>query len=180
MRTSAAASDVHIGCAGCNFEESRPAAVKRIFQSNGAAGGGSFFFFFLFLWRDRLEVRQSPLRIELQIDHAREHGRRIAFGDDPRRQQIVAEIARHQSIGTLPVPVLQQGRPRGEHRIPVRRLIIFLHVVLEIAVIVEAERAVGGAARVPEARDNFAGLLGQHFRSLLQPHLLQSAVVDGR
>src|ERR1700674_4804491 len=37
IRTSEAASEFHVGCAGCNFEGSRPAALKRIFQSKAVA-----------------------------------------------------------------------------------------------------------------------------------------------
>ena len=37
MRALEAASEFHAGCAGCSLDESRPAAVKRIFQSNGMA-----------------------------------------------------------------------------------------------------------------------------------------------
>ncbi len=127
--------------------------------------GSAYFFLFLLLRRDRLEVRQSPLRIKLQIDHARQHGGRICPSHDSRRQLLIAEIARHQRIRALPVPVLQQRRPRAEHCIPVWRLVVFLHVVLEVAVIVEVEGAVRGAALIPQVGNDLVGLLCQNFRS---------------
>ena len=59
-----------------------------------------------------------------------------------------------------------------------RRLVVFLHVLLEVVIIAQAERAVGGTSLVAQAGNDFVGLLGQNFRSLLQTHLFQAAVVD--
>ena len=87
-------------------------------------------------------------------------------------QQTIPEVAGNHVIRTLAVPVLQDGRSRGEDLVPVWRLVVFHYLVLELAGVAEAVGAGGGPSAVSQLRDNFVRLLSQNFRSQFQSHLL--------
>jgi len=183
MRVSAAASEVQLTCAGCNFEDPDRRGKENI-PIKCAAVASAFLSYLQILFLARLFLRRDAWKY---VNRPADQASRLIMPESTDGgsllvtipgQQIVAELARHQSIGALAgyQYCSREGRaastasqcgachfspriPGNRHRSPVQRCCPW------------------DGARSPGSRLS-RGLLGKNFGSLLQPHLLQGAVSE--
>src|SRR5262245_43735949 len=122
---------------------------------------------------------QPPLRIEMNVNHPRERGRRVGVRNNAWIQQLIAITLRKHIIRALPVPKVEERGTAGKNGVPIgMRLVVFLDRVLEVAVEIDPVSGIEGAIRISETHGHFSSLLREHFGRLLQMHAVKTCVVD--
>ena len=128
------------------------------------------------LRRDRFEVVEPPLMVQLDVAHARHDRRRIVAVHEAGRQQVVVEHDGGQRFAALPVPELQRRRTLRVDLVPVGRWFVVLrHILDEIVVPLEAGRFVARARRRDQLTNGITRLLREHLGRVFRPHAIERA-----
>ena len=98
------------------------------------------------LGRDRFQKQQVTLMVEPGVDHPRSNRRRIAAVDNAGNEQVRMKRVADERFVAAPVPERERRGPLRQQTCPLRRRVVRLRVVDELAVPVESVRLRRGDA----------------------------------